>query len=66
MQYVEARGWTFSSKRKLNYWQINKIIFRKAPGRSAELQVGLNCMVQRLYSIIENDGLKVPTLGNLP
>jgi hypothetical protein len=63
MQYVEARGWTYSSKCKLNYRQINEIIFRKAPGKSAQLQVSFNGMVQRLYSMIENDGLKDPYTG---
>jgi hypothetical protein len=47
----------------LNYWQINEIIFRKAPGKSAQLQVSFNGMVQRLYSMIENDGLKNPYTG---
>jgi hypothetical protein len=60
MQYVEAQGWTFSSTCKLHYQQIKKIIFQKALGKSAELQVGFNGMVQRLYNMIENDGLKDP------
>jgi hypothetical protein len=54
MHYVEARGWTFSSMCKLHYRQIKEIIFQKAPGKSAELQVGFNGMVQRLYNMIEN------------
>jgi hypothetical protein len=47
----------------LNYRQIHEIIFRKAPGKSAQKQVGFNGMVQRLYSMIENDGLKDPNTG---
>jgi hypothetical protein len=63
MQYVEARGWTFSSTCKLHYWQIKEIIFQKAPGKSPDLQVGFHSMVGSLYKMIENDGMKDPYTG---
>ncbi len=62
-QYVEARGWTLSNKCKLHYWQINEIIFWKAPGTCAELHLGFKGMVSSLYDMIEKDGLKDPYTG---
>ena len=32
IQYVKARGWTLSKQHKLNYRQIDEILFRNAPG----------------------------------
>jgi hypothetical protein len=32
IQYVKARGWTLSNQRKLNYRQIDEILFQNAPG----------------------------------
>lgn len=63
MQYVEARGWTFSKKRKLHYRQVQENIFRNSTGASAELHVGFKGMVNRLYDMIEKDGLKDPFTG---
>jgi hypothetical protein len=58
-QYVEAQGWTFSKKCKLHYWQIQENIFQNSMGApSAKLHVGFKGMVDRLYNMIEKDGLK--------
>jgi hypothetical protein len=65
IQYVKARGWTLSKQRKLNYRQIDEILFRNAPGRCADLQRYFHGMVSRLYDIIKKDGLRDP-YSNLP
>lgn len=46
VQYVKARGWTYSSGRKLHYRQINEIIFKHAPGDSSELHNNFHAMVK--------------------
>jgi hypothetical protein len=62
-QYVEARGWTLSHRRKLQYQQIQENIFQQATGASCELHIGFKGMVNRLYNMIERDGLKDPFTG---
>jgi hypothetical protein len=57
-QYVEARGWTLSHRQKLQFWQIQENIFQQATGASGELHNGFKGMVNRLYNMIERDGLK--------
>jgi hypothetical protein len=49
IQYVKARGWTYSSGQKLRYRQISEIIFKHAPGDSSELHRNFHAMVKRLY-----------------
>ena len=63
VQYVKARGWTYSSGRKLHYRQINEIIFKHAPGDSSELHNNFHAMVKRLYEFIKKQGLKDPLTG---
>ncbi len=63
MQYVEARGWTFSNKHKLHYRQIQENIFQNLTGASAELHVGFKGMVNRLYNMIKKNGLRDPFTG---
>jgi len=63
MQYVESRGWSLSKTRKLQYTQIRENIFEKATGASHDLQVGFRGMVNRLYEMIEKDGLRDPFTG---
>jgi hypothetical protein len=57
-QYVEAQGWTLSHRQKLQYQQIQENIFQQATGPSGELHIGFKGMVNRLYNMIERDGLK--------
>jgi hypothetical protein len=63
VQYVKARGWTYSSSQKLRYRQISEIIFKHAPGDSSELHHNFHAMVKRLYDFIEKQGLKDPLTG---
>ena len=63
VQYVKARGWTYSSGQKLRYRQISEIIFKHAPGDSSELHRNFHAMVKRLYDFIEKQGLKDPLTG---
>jgi hypothetical protein len=57
-QYVEARGWTLSHRQKLQYWQIQENILQQATRVLGELHNGFKGMVNRLYNMIERDGLK--------
>jgi hypothetical protein len=63
VQYVKARGWTYSSGQKLCYRQISEIIFKHAPGDSSELNRNFHAMVKRLYDFIEKQGLKDALTG---
>jgi hypothetical protein len=62
-QYVEAQGWTLSHRQKLQYRQIQENIFQQATGASGKLHIGFKGMVNRLYNMIERDGLKDPFTG---
>jgi hypothetical protein len=63
VQYVKARGWTYSSGQKLRYQQISEIIFKHAPSDSSELHRNFHAMVKRLYDFIKKQGLKDPLTG---
>jgi hypothetical protein len=48
---------------KLQYRQIQENIFQQATGASCKLHIGFKGMVNRLYNMIERDGLKDPFTG---